>query len=835
LKREATRLQSTIACRIATMFFVSYNAGVSISGRSLDPLIQRKEDTSMRDRTSRILSILLLCLQYPTHLIADDCQSRSLHKASVNHDYACIDINTIQMWILNDGVGSTDPTSRNAGFYWPKGSNKTAIFSDGLIWGGLVGGRLQVGGSYYHPSLQAGPIIGVGVNARPDNPQDPRHRIYKIQKNWRTLKTQDQELYTNLRNDYLLWPGDLGAPYLDKNGNGSWDPPQLDSEDRLVGGDEPRFIGDQQLWFVSNDLNPDFGKFGFGGDPIGLEVQCLVWGYDRPGAVGSMVFKKYTVINKGANTVDSMYLGYWSDPDVGSSSDDFSGCDTVLSLAYAYNGTPRDQIYGDAPPAVGYRLLQDPLVKTGSRSDSGIFDFKPRIGYRNLPMTCYEFFLCGTPVYGCPSTGAEGAIQMYRSMHGLTPQTAEPLIDPTNQQRTDFALAGDPIAGAGWVDGIIARPGDRHHIQSSGPFIMAPGDTQEVAIAIIIGQGGDRLSSVGVLKDCAALAHSLFNNLVQARGVPFPPVTTVETVFGAATTSVKLQADASQLGATSLTATLVSYSGVQVAQVPLFDDGAHGDGSAGDGLFSNSVSLAPLAEGLHLDLNVVDHGGNSMDWPRIVTNIATLPLKVEGEYIAWDNLNYDRRANPGENIRYGFTIRNSSSVALGGLKVTASPEFEDKVITIDTIPAGTSVSLAYDPQNEKSYLSFHVPESYQESQFDIVVKIWGRQSNLWTHTLSFPVASLPSSLWVSQNYPNPFNSGTTILYFIPQRSRVVLRLYNVLGHLVKTLLDEEQETGFHSGHWDARNSNYLTLASGVYFYRLEAAGTIQTKKLILLK
>jgi hypothetical protein len=469
---------------------------------------------------ARVLWILLFSsLHYAAHLIASDCQSSSLHKVSLDHDYACIDINTIQMWFSNDGQGSCDhPNHTHGGLYWPKGSNKTAVFSDGLIWGGQVDGRFQVNGSIYSPSLQAGPIVGTGANARPDDPADPRHRIYKIQKNWWSLKTQDQEVYAQFRNDYLQWPGDLGAPYVDKNGNGRWDPPQLDSQDHLLRGDVPSFIGDQQLWFVSNDLNSDLTRSTFGGDPLGLEVQCLVWGYDDLGLLGNAVFKKYTLINKGTSTVDSMYLGYWSDPDLGYAGDDLLGCDTLLNLGFVYNGSDSDAIYGSVPPALGYDFLQGPIVRTGMAADSAMFAFGYRRGYKNLPMTAFMFYLCGgDPVYDQPIS----AIQMYRSFHGLSATTGDPIFDPTTGQATRFALAGDPAAGTGWVDGMVpGRCGERYLLMSSGPFKLAPGDTQEIVIGITIAQGNDRLSSVATMKDCDREMQTFYDQFTPSDDSP---------------------------------------------------------------------------------------------------------------------------------------------------------------------------------------------------------------------------------------------------------------------------------------------------------------------------
>lgn len=91
-------------------------------------------------------------------------------------------------------------------------------------------------------------------------------------------------------------------------------------------------------------------------------------------------------------------------------------------------------------------------------------------------------------------------------------------------------------------------------------------------------------------------------------------------------------------------------------------------------------------------------------------------------------------------------------------------------------------------------------------------------------------SAIPKEFALSQNYPNPFNPRTTIKYDLPKDSRVSLKLFNILGQEVVTLVNEEQKAGFKSTQWNA-----TSVASGVYFYRLQAGDFVQTKKLMLLK
>ena len=91
-------------------------------------------------------------------------------------------------------------------------------------------------------------------------------------------------------------------------------------------------------------------------------------------------------------------------------------------------------------------------------------------------------------------------------------------------------------------------------------------------------------------------------------------------------------------------------------------------------------------------------------------------------------------------------------------------------------------------------------------------------------------ADVPKTFLLEQNYPNPFNPSTTIRYQLPVASEVKLEVYDVLGKKVATLVSERQAAGYYQYVW---NANGLT--SGVYFYRLQAGGFVETKKMMLVK
>jgi len=98
-------------------------------------------------------------------------------------------------------------------------------------------------------------------------------------------------------------------------------------------------------------------------------------------------------------------------------------------------------------------------------------------------------------------------------------------------------------------------------------------------------------------------------------------------------------------------------------------------------------------------------------------------------------------------------------------------------------------------------------------------------------------APILETLILGQNYPNPFNPQTRVSYTVPDGSRapVSIRIYDVAGRLVRSLVDEPQSAGVYTIDWDGTNDRGTRVASGVYFYQLKWKGEAQTKKMILLK
>ena len=88
----------------------------------------------------------------------------------------------------------------------------------------------------------------------------------------------------------------------------------------------------------------------------------------------------------------------------------------------------------------------------------------------------------------------------------------------------------------------------------------------------------------------------------------------------------------------------------------------------------------------------------------------------------------------------------------------------------------------------------------------------------------------PAEFALQQNYPNPANPSTTIEFDLPKSSQVTLKIYNILGEEVAILVSGQLAAGSYTYEWDGSN-----VASGVYLYRLETEGYIETRKMILMR
>lgn len=96
-------------------------------------------------------------------------------------------------------------------------------------------------------------------------------------------------------------------------------------------------------------------------------------------------------------------------------------------------------------------------------------------------------------------------------------------------------------------------------------------------------------------------------------------------------------------------------------------------------------------------------------------------------------------------------------------------------------------------------------------------------------------SGLSEKFKLEQNYPNPFNPETKIDYYLKSNDKVTINIYDVNGHLVKTLLNEDQAEGHKSVIWNGKDNNGKIVSSGVYFYQVQVGNHSEAKKMIMLK
>ena len=512
-----------------------------------------------------------------------------LAKASSEPLYTLLNINNVWHWLEVDGESGHSRNGDN-GTYFPRGM-VWVIYHDGIKWAGRCytdeamttpapyGQRVRIGGCDYGNGTREGWVDGFGASAVRADPADPDNRMWRIRRDFYTAyKDEDgdwtdealrdaaeyyekavadvsesevQFVWDQYITDWNNWPVQYGAPYIDRDGDGVYTaPPPFSATftvDDLITGvyDEPGIAGadvnspaDQVVWNAYNDLDRTRTLAMEGSEPIGLEVQRSVWGYNRTDALGNIYFMNTLIINKGgvdvdgAGTrgsfyIDSMYVAEWSDPDLGAHSDDLLGCDVPLSMGYVYNGNATDNQfvrYGQVVPAAGYDFLAGPIIPAGGDT-TAVFNLKYRPGFKNLGMSSFSWFSAGSAITDPPSDYI-GGLRWDKMLRGWAPIDGPDVYYPfpPGVEPNSFPLSGDPVTGTGLVDGqgqlYSFAPGDRRLNMSSGPFTLAPGDTQQCVVAFVAGQGSDRLSSVAVMKFNDRAAQNTFDNLFQ---VPKPP------------------------------------------------------------------------------------------------------------------------------------------------------------------------------------------------------------------------------------------------------------------------------------------------------------------------
>ena len=424
--------------------------------------------------------------------------------------------NNISAYFQNTGIFDQNTTSGNlAGFEWPKGSNKFAVFSAGLNLAAKVNDTLKMAAASYRGEYAPGYCIN-GVPFTNSN-----FKIYKVSRG-------DNQ---NNNPDWLNWGlmVPYGAPFVDVNNNGTYEP-AIDTPG-VKNAASTLFVCMTDGFTYSHLTNESFGG---GTNPLFTEVHLTAWAYTQS-SYADMQFLKFVIINKGTQPWTRTYFSIVSDPDLGWANDDYVGCDTTRKLGFCYNATNYDQMYGSAPPAVGFLFLKGAYIKNLippkqlDMTSFGYYYNSPKINYFKPNFESSHILIFCEEQPGYP-------FEAYHLMQGFK-KDSTCWLDPTQQitppnfyKKTKFIYPGDPETGNGWTENrgsigncgldssgnpIIPNPmGDYKFVISSGDqsLTVMPGDTQTIIISQLIARGSSNLNSVTKLKELADVAIQFYNS-----------------------------------------------------------------------------------------------------------------------------------------------------------------------------------------------------------------------------------------------------------------------------------------------------------------------------------
>ena len=201
-----------------------------------------------------------------------------------------------------------------------------------------------------------------------------------------------------------------------------------------------------------------------------------------------------------------------------------------------------------------------------------------------------------------------------------------------------------------------------------------------------------------------------------------------------------------------------------------------------------------------------------------------LPVTINSNY---DSIGFDL---PDNILAYQVQVK----YPVGSLIVTA-PSNENE-LTLVKNDESTGVFTMLVKKGNEQFLSLPVVVKGRGADVKVSFRAVGRDGEIVSQvTKDFHVEGIPESYALHQNYPNPFNPVTKIEYDIPGGGNVSLIIYDIMGRQVKTLVSGFQPAGYHEIIWNGINDQQEQVGAGMYLYRVESAGFIKTKKMVLLK
>jgi len=388
--------------------------------------------------------------------------------------------NNISAWFKNNGIFNHHPLG-DGGFQWPKGENKYARYSSGHYLGALVNNEIRVSAVSYSSEYLPGYTAQSGT---PHGNGTPEYKIYKL-------------IHNVNDTDRIKWPNsalgnsDQGAPVYFDSSMMTW---------------KPVDYGNQTMFYSYTDSYPQsHNYYNTSTAPLKADIKQINFSFNQPEKLKNVIYQEYRIINRSNEVWNEAYFNFYSDDDLGESQNDAEGIDTNLRLAYTYNFTQTDYIYGNGPPAVGNLIVRAPLVYTGNSNDT-VFYYEGK--NKNLKIGYKEMSLNSTVIYHDDSFEPSNYTQTYNAIRGFK-NDGNPHINPVTNQPTKYMYSGDPVTGNGWIK---SNSGDMRFYQGFGPMTINPGDTQIIVMAQVIAKGSSNLNSITKLREAAITAKEYYDN-----------------------------------------------------------------------------------------------------------------------------------------------------------------------------------------------------------------------------------------------------------------------------------------------------------------------------------
>ncbi len=448
-----------------------------------------------------------------------------------NNFYDFLDINNIRAQIQASGIQFFQgPFTGNSSvitntpdnlFEFPKGSGKNTIFSSSLWVGGFDENRsFKIAAETFRLNgidYWTGPI---SVNN--DQLNVSTETAIQWQKVWK-INISDIKYHVNHFNDdgyqpieaIATWPahGDTElnqnenlAPFVDVDGDKLYDP---------FSGDYPLMRGDQCIYFIINDVRQHTETDG---DSLGLEIHGMAYEFDpdKSPALANTLFMNYKVFNRSSINYKDIYIGLFTDFDIGNAGDDFVGCDVSRGAFYGYNGDSIDGIndsvtYGKNWPAQGIVILGGPNMDENDADNpdgqcdeslNGIGFSDGVVDNERFGMSNFIYFNNGNHSYMSDpdepedyynymmATWKDGSIMEFGGMGHVNYGAYGPAARFMFPGNSDPCYWGtyqiEPFGSVNWTEETAGnKPGDRRGLSAMGPFTFETNTMESVDIAYV--------------------------------------------------------------------------------------------------------------------------------------------------------------------------------------------------------------------------------------------------------------------------------------------------------------------------------------------------------------